>query len=473
MTHAPTKRAITMQRLCCKVLVVSLILFVVSLLYLMNKKESSEVIVDQQYKPDEIDEDSIWNDNGILQQMPLSRDADFYGVMFDAGSTGSRVHVFHFQESAPGMPPILLNEVYNFTKLPLAKYADIPSEGANSLDILLKVALDSIPEHLWPLTPVALKATAGLRLLPEEKAEALLDAVHEHLKASPLHVERREISTTIMDGTDEGIFMWVTVNFLNGALTSQTPDTHGTLDMGGGSTQVTFLPQTQETVEHPVHRNFIKQHPFLKHGYDLYTKSYLGLGLKAARLEILRREKVEMFFLGSSDLEDSASGEFTSMCLPPLSSGSWEFGGNIYTVLSSREQSGHLYQNCLNVVKAFVEDMVTAPAEIHNQSFYALSYFWERAAEIGKVDWKTGGTLLVKDYRDAAINVCQDYRSYTDHPFHCMDMVYLSSVLSHGYHFSDDVQLIMTNNIKGFEVSWALGATLDLLRTHWENRRRL
>lgn len=36
------------------------------------------------------------------------------------------------------------------------------------------MAIDAVPPHLWKKTPVVLKATAGLRLLSQEKAQALL-----------------------------------------------------------------------------------------------------------------------------------------------------------------------------------------------------------------------------------------------------------------------------------------------------------
>lgn len=54
---------------------------------------------------------------------------------------------------------------------------------------LLEVAKSSIPSSLWNITPVVLKATAGLRLLPGEKANHLLDRVrHTHfLYNTPQH----------------------------------------------------------------------------------------------------------------------------------------------------------------------------------------------------------------------------------------------------------------------------------------------
>lgn len=47
-------------------------------------------------------------------------------------------------------------------------------KGAETVQGLLEVAKDSIPRSHWKRTPVVLKATAGLRLLPEHKAQALL-----------------------------------------------------------------------------------------------------------------------------------------------------------------------------------------------------------------------------------------------------------------------------------------------------------
>lgn len=50
-------------------------------------------------------------------------------------------------------------------------------QGGETIRQLLKVAKKTIPKDEWWQTPVLLKATAGLRLMPKEKAQALLDEV--------------------------------------------------------------------------------------------------------------------------------------------------------------------------------------------------------------------------------------------------------------------------------------------------------
>lgn len=51
------------------------------------------------------------------------------------------------------------------------------AQGGNTIRQLLKIAKKTVPEEEWSRTPVVLKATAGLRLLPEDKAKALLKEV--------------------------------------------------------------------------------------------------------------------------------------------------------------------------------------------------------------------------------------------------------------------------------------------------------
>lgn len=53
-------------------------------------------------------------------------------------------------------------------------------KAGHTVRMLLKVAKKTVPRLEWKRTPVVLRATAGLRLLPAEKAQALLDQVKHH-----------------------------------------------------------------------------------------------------------------------------------------------------------------------------------------------------------------------------------------------------------------------------------------------------
>ncbi|ELU05971.1 hypothetical protein CAPTEDRAFT_31794, partial [Capitella teleta] len=99
----------------------------------------------------------------------------FYGIMFDAGSTGSRIHVFEFVDQGEGKPPKYLREAFEEIKPGLSSFAETPEKGAKSLVELLEIANRVIPEKQRAETWVALKATAGLRALPSTQSEALLN----------------------------------------------------------------------------------------------------------------------------------------------------------------------------------------------------------------------------------------------------------------------------------------------------------
>ncbi|XP_063457001.1 ectonucleoside triphosphate diphosphohydrolase 6 isoform X9 [Pan paniscus] len=224
---------------------------------------------------------------GQQAHSPLGTAADghevFYGIMFDAGSTGTRVHVFQFTRP-PRETPTLTHETFKALKPGLSAYADDVEKSAQGIQELLDVAKQDIPFDFWKATPLVLKATAGLRLLPGEKAQKLLQKVKEVFKASPFLVGDDCVS--IMNGTDEGVSAWITINFLTGSLKTPGGSSVGMLDLGGGSTQIAFLPRVEGTLQASP-PGYLTALRMFNRTYKLYSYSYLGLGLMSARLAIL------------------------------------------------------------------------------------------------------------------------------------------------------------------------------------------
>jgi len=70
-----------------------------------------------------------------------------YAVVFDAGSTGSRVHVFKF-ERAHGGELKLISDTFEQLKPGLSSFADDPRAAVESLGPLMKVALATVPKEL-------------------------------------------------------------------------------------------------------------------------------------------------------------------------------------------------------------------------------------------------------------------------------------------------------------------------------------
>ncbi|XP_053119998.1 nucleoside diphosphate phosphatase ENTPD5 isoform X2 [Hemicordylus capensis] len=371
----------------------------------------------------------------------------FYGIMFDAGSTGTRIHIYTFVQRSPEKPPDLEGEIFESVKPGLSAYADQPEKGAETVRGLLEMAKEAVPPSHWKKTPLVLKATAGLRLLAEHKAQALLSEVRTVFEESPFLVPENSVS--IMDGTDEGILAWITVNFLTGQLYGRNVQTVGILDLGGASTQITFLPQREETLEQtPV--DFLSSFEMFNSTYKLYTHSYLGFGLKAARLATL-------------EMEDGQT--FRSSCLPKQLEAEWHFGGVKYQYGGNREgETG--FEPCYSEVLKVVRGKLHQPDEIQKSYFYAFSYYYDRAVDTNLIDYEKGGVLQVRDFERKAREVCNNLDSYSSaSPFLCMDLSYITALLKEGFGFKDSTILQLTKKVNDIETSWALGATFHLLQS--------
>jgi len=114
-----------------------------------------------------------------------------YAVVIDAGSTGSRVHAFSFR-SAPGGALELLDDAFTQLKPGLSSYAASPGEGGASLRPLLDAAAAAVPAAAAPDTPLLVRATAGLRLLPGTQAEQLLEGAWPPNAAALFHSPKSE-----------------------------------------------------------------------------------------------------------------------------------------------------------------------------------------------------------------------------------------------------------------------------------------
>uniref|UniRef100_A0A8C7NAK4 nucleoside diphosphate phosphatase n=1 Tax=Oncorhynchus kisutch TaxID=8019 RepID=A0A8C7NAK4_ONCKI len=356
-----------------------------------------------------------------------------YGVMFDAGSTGTRIHVFKFQLE-DNEAPKLAHETFRAIKPGLSAYADDPEKCKEGILELLAVAQGSIPSSVWSSTPLVLKATAGLRLLPGEKATHLLDRVREVFGESPFL--SRGDSVSIMDGTDEGISAWITVNFLIGGLHGSDTPTVGMLDLGGGSTQITFSPQDEKTIQtSPI--NYITSFQMFNSTHTLYSHSYLGLGLMSARLAILGG-------IEGQPLEGSST-ELVSPCLAPEYSGQWEHAEVLYTV-KGQKAGEPIYESCLRKVEKMLYRKVKKAGEAKDMEFYAFSYYYDRAVDLGAI-------------------VCNEMAVTSgENPFLCLDLTYISGMLQE-LGFPKDKVFKLARKIDEVETSWALGATFHYIES--------
>jgi guanosine-diphosphatase len=240
-----------------------------------------------------------------------------YALMIDAGSTGSRIHIYKFNNCRS--TPTFEYEVFKMTQPGLSNYAGLPADAARSLDVLLEEAMRVVPEEMRKCTPVAVKATAGLRLLPGTQSAEILEAVGKRI-GDVYPFQLVEDGVVIMDGKDEGVYAWFTANYLMGTIkegASSGKDfvedrreegeksTYAVLDLGGASTQIVFEPvfeREEEGMEEGEHKYDLK---FAGRNHVLYQHSYLDYGLMRARVHVHRL----VDFIGSVRTNGKEVGE--------------------------------------------------------------------------------------------------------------------------------------------------------------------
>nr|ABK95896.1 unknown [Populus trichocarpa] len=252
----------------------------------------------------------------------LDADSRSYAVVFDAGSTGSRVHVFCFDQNFDLLPVGNDTDFEFFAQVRpgLSAYAKDPQAAANSLFPLLNEAESVVPEEFSPKTPVKLGATAGLRLLEGDSAERILEAVRDLLSHGSLEYEADDVS--ILSGSQEGYYMWIAINYMVGNLGKPYSETAAVIDQGGGSVQMAYAISRENAEKAPTVADgedpYVEK--FLLRGaeYYVYVHSYLSYGLLASRAEILK-----------------VSRNSSNECVATGYNGVYKYGGKEYKASSS------------------------------------------------------------------------------------------------------------------------------------------
>lgn len=140
------------------------------------------------------------NDDIVCSATKDGQPSTEYAVMIDAGSSGSRVHVYRFNVCND---PVLEDEVFHMLEPGLSSFKDDAEGAANSLKPLMEIAVKSVPEEHQKCTPIAVKATAGLRMLGADKSDRILASVRKYLETYPFPIAG-DNGIEIMEGKDEG-----------------------------------------------------------------------------------------------------------------------------------------------------------------------------------------------------------------------------------------------------------------------------
>ncbi|XP_072285916.1 ectonucleoside triphosphate diphosphohydrolase 2 [Pyxicephalus adspersus] len=212
-----------------------------------------------------------------------------YGIVLDAGSSHSALFIYKWpadKENDTGI--VSQHSMCDVSGPGISSYWQNPPEAGKSLEKCLNQAVQDVPASRHAITPLYLGATAGMRLLNLTNSiasDAVLEAVSATMKSYPFDFR----GANILSGQDEGVFGWVTANYLLenfikyswiGQWFQPRKGTLGAMDLGGASTQITF--ETPDKIDRPENEVNLRLYG---QSYRVYTHSFLCYG----RDQVLKR----------------------------------------------------------------------------------------------------------------------------------------------------------------------------------------
>ncbi|KFP77993.1 Ectonucleoside triphosphate diphosphohydrolase 8, partial [Acanthisitta chloris] len=219
-----------------------------------------------------------------------------YGMVFDAGSSHTSLFVYQWDSDKENDTGVVSQTLScDVQGQGISSYANDPQKAGDSLRECLDKALKLVPAAKQRDVPAYLGATAGMRLLREQNSSAadqVLAEVAKTMQEYPVAFKGARILT----GEEEGAYGWITTNYLLDSFTKYSPKTHtwlrpeaanifGALDLGGASTQISFMPEGSV-----MRQNEASKFTLYGYNYNIYTHSYLCYGQN----EMLKRLAKEL-----------------------------------------------------------------------------------------------------------------------------------------------------------------------------------
>ena len=375
-------------------------------------------------------------------------DLSRYAIVFDAGSSKTKMEIYKINVNAPPLDATDIQQLdpsLSKVKPGIANLAGNPSAVANYLTPLLSSAKMAIPVQKQELTPVFFFATAGMRLLTVGRANSILDKVKRLLiDKNKCPFKFNVQNAKIISGQFEGIYAWITVNFLKGHFTpGNSHNTTGILDLGGASHQNTFDNPTNDTFTVTIGGQ----------PYHLFARSYLGYGLNQARNRYLA-------FLSK---QPTVNGVIESPCHHRGFQGQITTNGKTITVVGTA-----LVEAC----RSIIDEMFfckTPGCPFHKQpslygDFFGFAGIFYAAYGTGMLCFDCTKPLSPGMFEKSSLNFCaKQYQDVSSDPYAkrmCFQSNFVYELLTKGYALPANKMIQVGNKLEGFSLGWTLGAML-------------
>ena len=380
-----------------------------------------------------------------------------YAILFDAGSSGTRMEIYRFLASGHTLQPsdvIQLTPSFHKVEPGIADLAAYPSQVEAYMTPLLESAKKVIPQDKQATTPIYFLATAGMRLLPEDKANAILSEVRKLFndKGNCPFLLEKDKDVRIIPGTAEGIYSWITVNFLAGIFGSNKKS-YSTLDLGGASQQNAFK-FNQENPE-----IFVIE--VAGRNYSLFARSYLGYG---------KDQALKRYLISISQNANCARNPECVVKSPCHNKGfkeSLKFDDQELIFEGTAQ-----VKLCKQIIRQLFfcrsQDLKMCPFSDQpklKETLYGMSALYYVLTDIEVVcsDCENNKVTPRKIKRASKSFCKKDYNDIKEDPYaknDCFDSIYIYELLTAGYKLHPHRKIRVASSLNGFDLGWTMGAVL-------------
>lgn len=389
-----------------------------------------------------------------------------HGVVVDAGSSHSEATLYRW-EGAKYLGTGRVVQVDHRNAEP-----GISSLGPRAAGPALAKAVGEVLGDLK--APVFLGATAGMRLLnftnPTE-SDAVLMAAECALK--PLGLQR----AGILSGHDEGLFAWLSSNYLFNRIPVEADDTatYGAVDLGGASTQIAFEVDSNEL-------DGVSTLQLYGRPYNVFSITYLCYGVNEVERRFLAELVAQQNYnarvttpchnagFSFNRTADEVLGEY---CTATPENKEWlrKNPDAVFTFVG--DGSGTKCHDSLALMmdpseckKKYPECMEPPPVPVpHNRQFVGFSAFYYTVAALNSTKQPLSAFENASDWLCSA---SWDEAKKTGVPVrylyrYCLQAMYIRNVLVDQYKFTEATwpNLMFTKKANGFDVGWSLGFMIN------------
>ncbi|XP_030251001.1 ectonucleoside triphosphate diphosphohydrolase 3 [Sparus aurata] len=416
-----------------------------------------------------------------------------YGIVIDSGSSRSTVYLYEWPGEKQNDTGVV-TEIKNcrvkgdgISEMKVDPQKD--AESWKAFQVCMDDIINAIPVAKQNATPLYLGATAGMRLLHEQdekRSNDVMASLRKYLSSLPVNFK----SASIISGQEEGLYGWVTVNYLMGNLIEKNvwnayirPDgakTVGSMDLGGASTQIAFA--ITDNLTGPDYM------PIKLYGYpyNVYTHSFLCYGKNEAEKRIL--DKVIQ--------ESSNPAYIINPCFPEGYNATIK-ASTIYDTECTKKPRGYNpdqeyfmvgvadSDRCLSMVKSIFDfetcssslcsfNGVEQPPVTGDFMAYAGFFYTARALlKNGTEDPDDFNSdfdrfnASVRQFCNSHWEVLRSEKTWISPRFlktYCYSGHYMFSLLADGYKFDKDTfeNINFAKQVKSTSIGWSLGYMLSM-----------